>query len=154
MEEPVTDINDILNKSREERSATKWEPSEGDVIEGIITKSGWYDGGEFAPSMWVLIKDMETGDSTRVYCPTVLKNQITDEAPKMGSGVAIRYEGKQPSASNPKRSYHDYTFALVPDKNGTIHQDHAYWHENGVYRGPVSQGATSGSANDEDGGWF
>ena len=150
----MTDIDNLLNKAAEERQAPKWEPKAGDVIEGIITKSGWYDGGEYEPSLWVLIKDMEAGTSTRVYCPTVLRNQITEEAPKMGSGVAIRYEGKQPSANNPKRSYHAYTFALVPDANGTVLTDHSYWLQNGVYRGPVSGEGTSRPESDDKDGWF
>lgn len=151
----MADINELLNKQRDERGADKWEPEAGDVIEGIITKTGWYDGGEYTPSLWLMVKNIETEDSVRVYCPTVLRNQVNEEAPAMGSGVAIRYEGRQLSEKS-GRKYHDYTLALVPDKDGNVKRDNVYWREHGVYRGAASNATDSGgdSADKSDDGWF
>jgi len=150
----MADINELLNKQREERGADKWQPDAGDILEGILTKTGWYDGGEYDPSLWLIIKDMEDDTSVRVYCPTVLKNQVNEEAPAIGSGVAIRYEGRV-TAEKSGRKYHDYTLALVPDKDGAVLRDHAYWKENGVYRGPeAANAAASDDDSGDDGGFF
>lgn len=148
----IADIDDLLNKqaqeNEDERGADKWEPKSGDQLSGFIMKTGWYDGGDYEPSMWLLVKD-EEGDATRVYCPTVLRNQVLEEAPAIGSGIAIRYEGKKPVASNPKRSYHAHTFVLVPDSDGNVKRDHAYWKMHGTYRG-----AQVAASTDDDDSFF
>ena len=118
----MTDINAMLDKQSEkndeERGAEKWEPEEGDTLDGIILKTGWYDGGEYEPSMFFILKDMD-GDTHRAYCPTVLKNQLLELQPAMGTGIAIRYEGRKES-KNSSRKYHAYTLVPVPDKNGKV----------------------------------
>jgi len=143
----LSDIDKLLDnqsdKNEEERGAEKWEPKDGDQMSGYLLKSGWYDGGDYEPSLWVLIKD-EEGETHRVYCPTVLRNQVLEEVPAIGSGVAIRYEGKKPAKNNPQRSYHAYTFVLVPDSEGEVKRDFAYWKVNGVYRGPAADPADAG----------
>ncbi len=146
----MTDINEMLDKQSEkndeERGAEKWEPEEGDTLDGIILKTGWYDGGEYEPSMFFILKDMD-GDTHRAYCPTVLKNQLLELQQAMGTGIAIRYEGRKES-KNSSRKYHAYTLVPVPDKNGKVKRDSAYWKEHGVYRG--SQAATQDSGSDDE----
>ncbi len=132
-------------KNEEAQGAEKWTPEEGDMLQGIITKTGWYDGGSYAPSLWILVKDISDGETRRVYASTVLANQLREETPKMGSGVAIRYEGRKPTQDG-SRKYHAWTLALVPDKEGTVYRDAAYWDQNGVYRG--SQGTTETVTSD------
>ena len=136
-------------KNEEAQGAEKWQPEAGDMLQGIITKTGWYDGGSYAPSLWVLIKDISDGETKRVYASTVLKNQLVEEAPKMGSGVAIRYEGRKPTQDG-SRKYHAWTLALVPDKSGVVHTDPDYWRENGVYRGSQKQQVPSVASEDVD----
>ena len=138
-------LDDKQAKNEEAQGAEKWAPEEGDMLQGIITKTGWYDGGSYAPSLWILVKDIADGETKRVYASTVLANQLREEMPKMGSGVAIRYEGRKPTQDG-SRKYHAWTLALVPDKEGTVYRDAAYWTENGVYRG--SQGATEAVTSD------
>ena len=136
-------------KNEEAQGAEKWTPETGDLLQGIITKTGWYDGGSYAPSLWILVKDIADGETRRVYASTVLANQLREEMPRMGSGVAIRYEGRKPTQDG-SRKYHAWTLALVPDKDGTVYKDESYWKENGVYRGAAetAQNATQGVASD------
>lgn len=154
----MTDIDKLLDaqaeRDEEERGATKWKPEPGDTLNGILVKTGWYDGGEYSPSLWLLIKTMD-GDTYRVYCPTVLTNRLNEEEPAIGSGIAIRYEGRR-EAQNSARRYHAYTLALVPDKDGNVKTDPKYWHENGVYRAAAPKtayGTPAGNDAVED-GWF
>jgi hypothetical protein len=141
----MADIDKLLDDQKarddEESGASKWEPKEDDVLSGYLIKTGWYDGGDYDPSMWLLVKD-EEGDTHRVYCPTVLHNKVTEEMPAIGSGIAIRYEGRVQGAS---RKYHSYTFGLVPDSGGKVKQDPKYWREHGVYRGSAGQDSYSSS---------
>lgn len=132
-------------KNEEDRGAEKWDPEAGDMLQGIVTKTGWYDGGSYAPSLWILVKDIADGETKRVYASTVLANQLREEMPRMGSGVAIRYEGRKPTQDG-SRKYHAWTLALVPDKEGTVYRDAAYWEANGQYRG--SQDATEEATSD------
>lgn len=150
----MSNIDDLLDKAAQERTASKWDPDPGDIIEGLLIKTGWYDGGEYDPALWLLIKDTEDGTYRRVYCPTVLRRQVTEEAPAMGSGIAIRYEGKVPSESNPKRTYHSYTLALVPAANGDVLRDPRYWATAGTYQLARASGATDDSVDEDDGSFF
>ncbi len=148
----MTDVNELLDtqaeKNDEERGAEKWSPEEGDSLDGIILKTGWYDGGEYEPSLFFILKDME-GETHRVYCPTVLRNQLVESQPAMGSGIAVRYEGRKDSKSGNRR-YHAYTLVLVPDKTGKVRIDPKYWLEHGVYRGTVK----NVTLTEEEGSFF
>jgi len=141
-------LDDKQEKNEEAQGAEKWSPEAGEMLQGIITKTGWYDGGAYDPSLWILVKNIADGETVRLYATTVLLNQLREEMPKMGSGIAIRYEGRKPTQDG-SRKYHSWTLALVPDKSGVVHTDEAYWKEHGVYRGAAvgaqnaSQGATS-----------
>jgi len=150
----MTDVNEMLDnqaeKDKEERGAENWKPEPGEQLDGFIIKSGWYDGSEYEPSLWFLLKDIE-GVTHRVYCSTVLRNQLVEEAPKMGSGIAVRYEGKKEGASG--RTYKAWTFVLVPDKNGNVRRDFPYWEKNGVYR-RNREGFQDRSQGNEDTSFF
>ena len=151
----MADIESLLNQkaqeNAEDRGAEKWEPEAGDTLDGILTKTGWYDGGEYAPSLWLLVKQLDSDETVRVYCPTVLFNQVTEAMPAIGSGIAIRYEGRNEAKSG--RKYHAYTFVLVPDAEGNVKQDPKYWQSASVYTPPVS-GASATTQNAEDDGAF
>ncbi len=142
-------LDDKQAKNEEAQGAEKWAPEAGDMLQGIVTKTGWYDGGSYAPSLWILVKDISDGETKRVYASTVLANQLREEMPRMGSGVAIRYEGRKPTQDG-SRKYHAWTLALVPDKDGTVYKDENYWKEHGVYRGAAetAQNATQGVTSD------
>ena len=142
-------LDDKQAKNDEAQGAEKWAPEAGEMLQGIITKTGWYDGGSYSPSLWILVKDISSGETVRVYASTVLLGQLREEMPKMGSGVAIRYEGRKPTQDG-SRKYHSWTFALVSDKNGVVHTDESYWKEHGVYRGAAlgAQNASQGVASD------
>ena len=148
----MTDVNQLLDnqaeKNDEERGAEKWSPEEGDSLDGIILKTGWYDGGEYEPSLFFILKDMD-GDTHRIFCPTVLRNQLVESSPAMGSGIAVRYEGRKDS-KNSSRRYHAYTLVLVPDKTGKVKVDTKYWMEHGIYRGTVKVATTT----EEEGSFF
>lgn len=143
------DIQKLLDSSKEKneegRGAEKWTPNEGDTLQGILIKTGWYDGGTYAPSLWIMVKDMGDGEVKRVYASTVLANQLREEMPRISSGIAIRYEGRKPTQDG-SRKYHAWTLALVPDKNGVVHRDEDYWERNGQYRG--AQKATVQTTSD------
>ncbi len=128
-------LDDKKAANEEERGADKWDPSEGDTIKGYLMKTGWFDQGPYAPSLWLLIKT-DDGDDVRVYCKTVLYGQVLEEMPAIGSGVVIRYEGRVQGKNN---KYHSFTFVLVPDKDGNVKTDPAYWNEHGIYRGVKKQ---------------
>ena len=146
----MTDVNELLDsqseKNEEERGAEKWSPEEGNSLDGILLKTGWYDGGEYEPSLFFILKDME-GETHRVYCPTVLRNQLVESQPAMGSGIAVRYEGRKDS-KNSSRRYHAYTLVLVPDKTGKVKVDPKYWLEHGIYRGTQSGSSSTDSSDD------
>ena len=142
-------LDEKKEKNEEAQGAEKWKPEEGELIQGIITKTGWYDGGSYKPSLWILIKDISDGETKRIYASKVLLNQLTEECPKMGSGVAIRYEGRK-ATQDGSRKYHAWTLALVPDKNGVVHTDADYWRENGVYRGTKQTQPSSVASEDVD----
>ena len=152
-------LDDKMEKNEEVQGAEKWAPEAGEMLQGIITKTGWFDGGPYEPSLWILVKDIADGETKRVYASTVLLGQLREEMPKMGSGIAIRYEGRKPTQDG-SRKYHSWTLALVPDKSGVVHTDEAYWKEHGVYRGSASgaQNASQGAASDaselSDGDFF
>ena len=152
-------LDDKQEKNEEAQGAEKWAPEAGEMLQGIITKTGWFDGGPYEPSLWILVKDIADGETKRVYASTVLLGQLREEMPKMGSGVAIRYEGRKPTQDG-SRKYHSWTFALVSDKNGVVHTDENYWKEHGVYRGAAvgaqnaSQGVASDASDLSDGDFF
>lgn len=153
----MSDYDKLLDDKKatndEERGAAKWEPEEGDKLSGFLMKSGWYDGNpEYPPSLWILVKD-EDGDTHRVYCPTVLRGQLVEEAPAIGSGIAIRYEGRVDSQTAGRR-YHSYTLALIPDKSGRTKTDDAYWRVNGTYGGGGGASGSSSNSSDDDGSFF
>lgn len=131
------DISKMLDERKaqneEEVGAEKWAPEAGEMKTCAIQKIGWYDGStEYAPSMFILVKDFDSDATVRVYTSTVLKGQLLEEAPAIGQPLAIRYEGKVQGKS---RKYHSWTLVLVPDENGNVKRDHKLWQEQGVYRG-------------------
>ncbi len=148
----MTDIDKLLDgqkaKNEEEIGAEKWEPSAGDIKQGAIQKIGWYDGGDYAPSMYLLLKDFEAEETFRVYCSTVLRNQLLEEAPAIGQPIVIRYEGK---VQGKNRKYHSWTLALIPNAEGLVKRDQKLWHEHGTYRGEQKQVA---SRDDDDMSFF
>lgn len=150
----MADIDALLDaqakKNEEERGASKWEPEAGDTLDGILIKTGWYDGGDYEPSLWLMVKDMD-GVVHRVYCPTVLLGQMREEMPAIGSGIAIRYEGRVQSEKS-SRKYHAYTLVLVPTADGEVLRDYGYWREHGFY-GKATTTTTNKEAND-DGDFF
>ena len=152
-------LDEKREKNEEVQGAEKWAPEAGEMLQGIITKTGWFDGGPYDPSLWILVKDIADGETKRVYASTVLLGQLREEMPKMGSGVAIRYEGRKPTQDG-SRKYHSWTFALVSDKNVVLHTDEAYWKEHGVYRGAavgaqtVYQVVASDASDLSDGDFF
>ena len=135
----------------EERGADKWTPEAGDTITGFLMKTGWYTGGTYKPSLWLLVKTDE-GDDVRVYCKTVLFGQVCEEMPAIGSGIAIRYEGRE--ASQAGRNYDNYTFALVPDENGNVKRNRAYWEEAGKVPAKDVSTPDTGETVEEAGGFF
>ena len=126
-------IDALLDTKKQEAedaaNAEKWDPDAGDTIRGYLVKTGWYTGGTYPPSLWLLIKT-DDGDDVRVYCKTVLRGQVLEEEPAIGSGIAIRYEGRETSQAG--RKYDSYTMVLIPDDEGNVKRDHAYWLEAGV----------------------
>lgn len=131
------DIDKLLDakhdEQEEERSAKRWEPEPGETISGVIMRVGWYDGGEYDPSMFLVFKDIDKDEVRRVWVKTVLQRQLTEEAPAIGQHIAIRYDGRE--TSNTGRKYHNYTLVLVPDESGEAKRDHAFWRVHGTYQG-------------------
>lgn len=149
-----TDIDKLLDEKKaendEEIGAEKWDPKAGEKLEGAIQKVGWYDGGDYAPSLYLIFKEFDKDETHRIYTKTVLMNQLLEEKPAVGQHMVIRYDGKVQGAS---RKYHGYTTVLVPDDDGVVKRDPAFWNENGVYRGS-SSGTTTPQREEPDGGFF
>jgi len=145
------DYDDLLNtqhkQNEEETGADKWTPEAGTVLSGAIQKTGWYDGGDYKPSMFLVFKEFETDDTYRVYMPTVLHKQMLEAMPAIGQHIVIRYEGMEKGASG--REYKNYTTVLVPDENGNVKRDHQYWAKAAVYR-PTQQQANRPAVEETD----
>ena len=149
-----TDIDKLLDEKKaandEEIGAEKWDPKAGEKLSGAIQKVGWYDGGDYDPSLYLIFKEFDKDETHRIYAKTVLMNQLLEEMPAIGQHMVIRYDGKVQGAS---RKYHGYTTVLVPDEDGQVKRDPKFWHENGTYRGP-SAGTTTPQREEPEGGFF
>ena len=150
------DIDKLLDtkhdKDEEERNADRWEPEPGDTISGVITKVGWYDGGEYEPSMYLIFRDIEANKSVRIWVKTVLSRALNEEAPAIGQHVAIRYDGREVGQSG--RKYHNYTLVLVPDKDDKVKRDYRFWLANGIFTGTTKVETRAEAANAEDERFF
>jgi hypothetical protein len=147
--DPIADLLDQKNEQDEiERGATKWEPEEGDRLNGIVVKTGWFDGGDYEPSMFMIVKNLDADGHLKVWLKTALKGQMDDMTPAMGQQIAIRYDGM---VQGKTRAYHGYTSVLVPDSDGKVKRDQKYWATKGFYRGPER---AETSETDDDGDYF
>ena len=154
MPKAKSDIDKLLDakkeKNDEEIGAEKWDPKPGEKLVGAIQKVGWYDGGDYDPSLYLLFKEFDNDETHRIYAKTVLLNQLKEEEPAIGQALAIRYDGKVQGAS---RKYHGYTTMLIPDEDGNVKRDHEFWVKNGIYRGPQPTGGREQTV-EEAGGYF
>ncbi len=90
--------------------ATTWNPKEGDLLKGkligvkyINTKFGW--------THLCHIVDND-GKAWDVWCGrTLLKNQLLEQMPALGKGIAIKYHGMK---EGKEFKYHDYTLSCEP----------------------------------------
>jgi hypothetical protein len=141
-------LDDKFEKQEEERGAKRWEPEPGDTLSGVIMKVGWYDSGEYEPSMFLIFKDVTEHETYRVWVKTVLANQLNEEAPAIGQLMAIRYDGKVEGQTG--RAYHNYTVVLVPDNKGEVKRDFPFWLQHGTYTGATKVQRRIEAANADD----
>jgi hypothetical protein len=147
-----SDIDKLLDEKKatndEEIGAEKWDPKDGEKVDGAIQKVGWYDGGDYEAQLYLIFKLFDSDETIRIYCKTVLLNQLVEEKPAVGQHMVIRYDGKVQGA---KRKYHGFTTILVPDDGGNVKRDPKFWAENGTYRGAKT---TTPQREEPDGGFF
>ena len=115
----------------QEREANTWEPENaGDTLKGIFLKVNFvadkFNPGEFKPV--VIIKDKDTGDSTKVWgSRKALKSQLVDAHPLPGTPIGIRYGGFTLTPDGDYEGYHSYT-VVMPDQSAEEDKNGAdYW---------------------------
>ena len=106
----------------EKEYAETWKPEAGDMLAGTVVR------GDFVPTSngdthLLVVRDDETGKEYTVWCSSyMLKQQVIDLAPAMGSLIVIAFHGKKQSKKDPSRSFNDYTMKVEKS-------DFEYWNQ-------------------------
>jgi hypothetical protein len=154
-------IEDAMDKKAEEleeqRSAEKWDPEPGEVLQGILLRADT-PITQYGESLVLTVRNVgkksggvAKNKTAAVWAGTVLRGLLEDfEAgqPKVGKALAIRYEGMKDTkdGSNQYKS-----FTLMVEE-----QDHAYW-QKVLYSGPqmdVREAVKQRQDDEPEGGWF
>jgi hypothetical protein len=141
---------DILRQQAEDRAKEATEKNrnwkfvagiengfEGTVVRGKVVHAN----DKRTP---ILICDqVDTGDRYTVWCGNMmLERAVADLAPAIGSLVVIQFLGPEPSASNPSRTFHNYSMACTEG-------DFEYWAGlNKAYNARSDAGAEAAQHNE------
>ena len=108
----------------EARDSDKFDPSPGDMLRGVLLKAE-RPTTQFGKGLVVTFRNVgeeavggiEPGNSGYMFASTVLERMLQEQAPRIGSGIAIRYEGKvtPDSGGNP---YKDWTVVSETSDRG------------------------------------
>jgi len=113
----------LLEKEQEDREklsdTTTWKPKEGDVLIGTLLEGKILDG-EYGPCHIMNIEDKDGKVWTVWAGNKLLKDAVIEQAPKVGKGVSVKFDGmKQPSKPG-GREYKAFYMACQES-------DHGYW---------------------------
>ena len=141
-------------------SAEKWEPEEGEVLQGILLKANT-PNTDFGRGLVLTVRNVgktasggvEPNKSAAVWAGTVLRRLLEDPdtgQPKVGKALVIRYEGMK----EPKKGGNPFKmFTLIVEE-----QDPDYWDRLvHTVSGPEALARHQGQQSDEtepEGGWF
>lgn len=118
-EQKMEDAAAVIEKRQ---GAETWKPKEGDVLQGTLLDGDYYVGGSHGPVHVLTIEDKD-GKVWTVWCGSaLLVKAMSDEAPKVGKGIRIKFDGKKPPSK--PGGYEWNAYYMVAEE-----ADHEYWNE-------------------------
>jgi hypothetical protein len=120
----MTDWFDEAEKAMAEDTtddSETWDPKPGDILKGVFLKGRVNRGGEYGPSLMVLIKEIGTETTYRLFANRkMLKDGLFEALPAKGSLISIKFEGEKEPQKEGGRKYFGYQVMAQQ-------QDTDYW---------------------------
>jgi len=101
------DMKASLTSEESQAAADEWNPtSEGEALRCVFIKA-WTKDTRYGPGINVLVKDVDTDLYVKVWAKrSMLKQQLLDAAPAVGSPTVFVYNGQREGANGyPFHSY-------------------------------------------------
>jgi len=114
--EAVSMTQEDMLTQLEQQGAKGWQPSEGDVVMGVITDIKASLPGEFGIYPIVTVRQDETGELIALHCfHSILRTRLLEKRPVVGERIAVQYQGtvEGKAAKAGKRDpYHNYSVVV------------------------------------------
>jgi hypothetical protein len=115
-------LDNLLDNADEAADQEYWNFEEKPLIKGILIGADVAPGREYGPYFVLRIKEAATDDVFGIpVWGTVFNNKVADLAPKVGSPIAVRFDGEK-SNKEGSRTYKAWT-VVAPDS------DYEFWHD-------------------------
>lgn len=147
------DLDQQQAADKEAAESPKFDPAEGDVLDGVLTKAEAYSKGRFDPTIVINFRNVgkdtvggvEPGKVGYLFLPTVLRRKFLDAAPAIGTAFRVRFEGTvaPEKGGNP---YKDWTL-ITESMTDATKVDRPMWE--GIRPAEVNAPRSGGSSGSE-----